>query len=66
VLKEEERALTLEILNDAKSFIRSHLAKRLHMKFIPTIEFRLDTSIEYGNRIDKLLKQIGEDSEDSP
>ena len=66
VLKEEERALTLEILNDAKSFIRSLLGKRLRMKFIPTIEFRLDTSIEYGNKIDKLLKQIEEDREDSP
>jgi len=65
VLKEEERAITLGILNDAKSFIRSHLAKRLRMKFIPTIEFRLDTSIEYGNKIEKLLKQIGEEREDS-
>lgn len=66
ILKDEDRQLTLQILNAAKSFIRSHLSKRLRMKFIPTIEFRLDTSIEYGNRIDNLLKQIEEDSEGSP
>jgi ribosome-binding factor A len=36
------------------------------MKSIPTIEFRLDTSIEYGSKIDKLLKKIEEDSEGSP
>jgi ribosome-binding factor A len=28
------------------------------MKFIPSIEFRLDTSIEYGDKIEKLLKEI--------
>ncbi len=65
VLKEEERDLTLEILNASKNFIRSALGKRLRMKFIPEIEFRLDTSIEYGIKIDKLLREIKEHDEDS-
>ena len=65
VLKEEERDLTLEILNSSKNFIRTALSKRLRMKFIPEIEFRLDTSIEYGIKIDKLLKEIKEHDEDS-
>ncbi|MEW6162105.1 MAG: 30S ribosome-binding factor RbfA [Nitrospirota bacterium] len=60
ILKDEERKTTLEILNSAKSFIRSELSKRLRMKFIPSIEFRLDTSAEYGSRIDRLLKEIKE------
>jgi ribosome-binding factor A len=58
VLKEEDKKLTLEILNSAKSFIRSELSKRLRMKFIPIVDFRLDSSIEYGNKIDKLLDEI--------
>lgn len=58
IFKEEERKSTLEILNSAKNFIRSELSKRLRMKFIPNIEFRLDTSIEYGDKIEKLLKEI--------
>ena len=58
IFKEEERKSTLEILNSAKNFIRSELSKRLRMKFIPSIEFRLDTSIEYGDKIEKLLKEI--------
>lgn len=60
ILKDEEKETTLEILNSAKSFIRSELSKRVRMKFIPSIEFRLDTSIEYGSRIEKLLKEIKE------
>ncbi len=58
ILEDEDKKTTLEILNSAKSFIRSELSKRLRMKFIPSIEFRLDTSIEYGNRIEKLFKKI--------
>lgn len=58
ILKAEERKTTIEVLNAARSFIRSELSKRIRMKFIPTIEFRLDTSIEYGNRIEKLLREI--------
>lgn len=58
ILNPEEKETTIEVLNAARSFIRSELSKRLRMKFIPTIEFRLDTSIEYGSRIEKLLKEI--------
>ncbi len=58
ILKDEDKETTLEILNTAKSFIRSELSKRLRMKFIPSIEFRLDVSIDYGSRIDKLLSEI--------
>ncbi len=65
VMKEEERELTLEILNASRNFIRANLSKRLRMKFIPAIEFRLDTSIEYGFKIDKLLKEIKDKGEDS-
>ncbi len=65
VLKAEDRELTLEILNSAKSFVRSEVAKRVRMKVIPTIEFRIDESIEYGARIDKLLKEIKKHSGES-
>ncbi len=65
VLKEEDRESTLEILNSAKSFVRSEIAKRVRMKVIPTIEFRIDESIEYGARIDKLLKEIKKHSGES-
>lgn len=63
ILKEEDRETTLEILNAAKPFFRSALGKRLKMKFIPSLEFMLDTSIDYGFKIDKLLKQIRDSDE---
>lgn len=65
ILKEDEREMTLEILNSAKAFIRSILSKRLKMKFIPVVEFKMDASIEYGYKIDKLLKEIRDKDENN-
>jgi ribosome-binding factor A len=65
ILKPEDREQTLSILNDAKPFIRSALGKRLRMKFTPNIEFRLDTAIEYGSKIDSLLRKIKTEDESS-
>jgi ribosome-binding factor A len=64
VLKEEEKTTTLEILNAAKSFIRSELSKRLKLRYIPSIDFKNDPSIEYGSKIEKLLDDIRRKSED--
>lgn len=64
VLKAEDRALTLQILNDAKGYIRSEIAKRLRIKIIPKFEFLFDESIDRGFRIDQLLKEIKKTSEE--
>jgi ribosome-binding factor A len=37
-------------------FIRGLLAPRLKLKFMPDIHFRLDTSLDYASRIDRLFE----------
>lgn len=64
ILKEEDRDVSLEVLNASKPFMRSILTRRLKMKFIPALEFRLDSSIDYGFKIDRLLKGIKDGHED--
>jgi len=61
-LKEGEKETTLEILNSAKSFVRTEVGKRIRMKVLPSIEFKIDESLGYGDRIDRLLKDIKEKS----
>ncbi len=60
VLKEEEKETSFEIINSAKGFIRSELGKRVRMKFMPALTFKFDESIAYGDKIDRLLKEIKE------
>jgi ribosome-binding factor A len=60
VLNSDEKAGAVEILNSAKGLIRSEVAKRVRAKYIPSLEFRIDESIDRGFKIDKLLKEISE------
>lgn len=48
----------LEALNRSKGFIRTLLAKRLTIRRVPELHFLLDTSLDYGNKIEKIIKDI--------
>ncbi len=50
---------TLANLKKSSGFIRSELAKRINLRITPEIIFELDDSLEYGARIDSILKDIG-------
>ncbi|WP_350345000.1 30S ribosome-binding factor RbfA [Proteinivorax tanatarense] len=55
---EQEKKDTLTGVEKAKGFIRSELGKRLKVRHVPELYFKFDYSLEYGNKIDKLLKDI--------
>jgi ribosome-binding factor A len=57
---EKEKHESTEALNHAAGWIRRELGQRIRMKFLPEIVFRVDTSQEYGERIDRLLDEIKE------
>lgn len=56
-----DREKTQEGLNKASGLIRSELGSRLQIYSTPTIEFKRDESIEYGERIDQLLASLKKD-----
>lgn len=47
----------LEGLKKAEGFLRVQLAKKLNLRNTPELRFVLDTSIEYGNRMSKLIDE---------
>ena len=50
---ETEEAVTH--LEKHKRFLRGELARRVSMKFIPELRFKVDTSFESSRRVDELL-----------
>ncbi len=48
-------------LEKAKGFIRMELGRRLSLRYVPQIEFEYDTSFEYGDKIERLLKELQKD-----
>lgn len=47
-----------EGLNRAKGLIRSEVAKEIRLRKAPELDFKYDSSIEYGNKIESLLNEI--------
>lgn len=55
---EEQKEQTIKALEKASGFLRSEVGKRVHLRHTPELLFKIDTSIEYGSHIEKLLGEI--------
>ena len=49
---------TMEGLDKATGFIRSELAKKIRFRTVPQLSFHYDSSLEYGSRINAILKSL--------
>lgn len=45
-------------LTSAAGFLRSHLRKVTSLRIVPELHFKYDTSLDAGERIDKLLREV--------
>ena len=52
-------------LKSSVPYLRQQLGKQLHMKYLPDLLFQYDSSIDYGNRIESLLREIHHDDSDA-
>ncbi|RKD75334.1 ribosome-binding factor A [Sinobaca qinghaiensis] len=55
---DEKKNDALQALTKAKGYIRSEIGKRIQLRKTPEIMFEFDESIDYGNRIESLLREI--------
>lgn len=56
--EEDKRESAIKGLKSASGFIRLLLKKRMSLRRIPDLEFVYDSSIEYGDRINKILHKL--------
>jgi len=61
ILNAKNTEETLEGLKKSAGFIRSELAKRINLRYTPELSFVIDDSLEYGAKIDSILKTIIKD-----
>lgn len=55
---EKKKQETLLGLAKAKGFIRSEIGNRIRLRKTPELTFEFDESIEQGNRIDSILRDL--------
>ncbi len=59
------REVSLRTLNSAAGFFRRALFHNLRLRHAPAISFRIDDSLDRGERIDRVLKTIHEQEGDA-
>jgi ribosome-binding factor A len=55
---DEKKKDTLLGLAKAKGFIRSEIGSRIRLRKTPEITFEFDEALEYGNRIETILRDL--------
>lgn len=58
MLNSKSKEKTLEALKKSSGYIRSEIAKRINLRITPELVFEEDDSMEYGMKIDSILKDI--------
>lgn len=58
VFDKEKKDTTMKALEGAKSFIRGELSKRVEIRHTPELRFVFDDSIEYGEKIDRIIEEL--------
>ena len=61
VLNCKNKKDTLVGLKQSSGFIRSEIAKNINMRITPELVFEFDETMEYGEKIDNILKDIMKD-----
>lgn len=57
--QEEEKQGVLEAFKSAKGLIKREIGKRVKLRHIPDLIFKIDTSLEYGRHMSEVIKGLG-------
>ena len=58
---DEDKTLATSILNATSSYLRSALARSITLRTVPQLHFIYDESIEYGERLSRLIDEVNSD-----
>ncbi|HZK88134.1 MAG TPA: 30S ribosome-binding factor RbfA [Anaerovoracaceae bacterium] len=56
---EEEKEEVLAAFRSAKGLIKREIGKQIKLRHVPEVLFKMDTSMEYGRHITKLIHDLG-------
>lgn len=62
----EQREASIAGLQKAKGFLRTEIGRRVKLRHIPDLVFKLDESIDYGNKIENILREISTEGDSKP
>ena len=64
LLNSKSNEITMQGLKDSAGFLRTQLANTVNLRITPQLVFELDDSIEHGEKIESILKEINKQDEE--
>ena len=58
IINAKNNEKTMQGLKDSSGFIRTQIAKTINLRITPQLVFEIDDSIEYGMKIDSIIKEL--------
>lgn len=62
---DDEQTMTMAGLRSASAHLRAELGRQMRLKYLPDLEFELDTGPEEAQRLEVLLKRIHDEERPS-
>lgn len=62
---DDQRKETMAVLQKAAGYMRSEVGRRIKVRHVPELMFKLDTSLDHGTRIMELLQEVNKREENS-
>lgn len=56
----------LRALQSAGGVIKRKLGRELRLRYVPDLLFKVDSSFEYGSKIDRLIRSLQEEKDGTP
>ena len=57
VISRDGKKNFLKFLNEETYLFKREIAKKLYLRFVPELFFKYDSTFEYANKIEKILKE---------
>lgn len=64
VIEEERKQEVLDAFKSAKGLIRKEIGRQIKLRHVPDILFKIDTSLEYGRHISRVLAELNIDGKE--
>jgi ribosome-binding factor A len=61
---DEQKKQAQEGFESARGYIRREIGERLHLRYVPDMQFRYDSSLEYGQKMERILEGLNPENDE--
>ena len=61
---DEQKKQAQEGFESAKGYIRREIGERLQLRYVPDMQFKYDSSLEYGQKMERIFEELSSERDE--